>query len=407
MNKKKTKTNHMERIQTIEEVSMSQTIEQMVTVEFIPDFLANPSAGALKRARKIIWSGYTNVDTGPERDIKRRELMKKYPDLPWRNNETEAIACWLELTDEQRREVILSISPDKDQLQKAIKPLVVAVENDIENKNTILLATTIYRFLLSQTQLDNQKENAENNSLLATVSVNSAISKQIDFWRFVCLPEVSLGVNSNNTFDTWNYTLGSERYDTLSPALQRDSEVIDGMRALGITPQLFYVLDDWEAPWLRSENTFKKLSKSEQKKALESLSEIRDVTSEWITKQTKQFEPSGIIYFSSLINYQTFTDLMDVPLLESRNDYKNTMEEEKRFVKESSRRILTDSEAYAIAQKRVIQYATEGSILANTFLANGIYLNSEYPVQVVWKKLTLFANLPTLFYVTDKEVKNV
>jgi hypothetical protein len=407
MNKKKTKTNHMERLQKIEELSMAQSIEDSVTAEFIPDFLANPSVGALKRARKVVWAGYTNVDTGPERDIKRRELMKKYPDLPWRNNETESIACWLELTDNQRREVVLSTSPDKDKLQKAAKPLAIAIGNDIENKDSILLATKIYRFLLSQTQLDNQKENSDNNSLLATVSVNAAISKRIDFWRFVCMPEVSIDVNSNNTFDTWDYTLGSERYDTLSPALQRDSEIIDGMRALGITPQLFYVLDDWEAPWLRAENIFKKLSKSEQKKALEGLSDIRAVTSEWITKQTKEFDPSGIIYFSSLINYRTFIDLMDMPLLESQVEYKIILEEEKNFVKKSSRRNPTDLEATAIAQKRIIQYATEGSILANTFLGNGIYLNSEYPVQVVWKKLTLFADLPTLFYVTDKEVKNV
>jgi hypothetical protein len=410
MSKKKTKYNHMERIisQTAETFvdGQNSVVQNIVEKEFIEDFLGNPSTAMLKKAHRMV---FANLDTALQRDEKRRELVQKYPDLPWRTRQEDPqpLACWFELTDIQRVQVFSDTPQDVNKLQKAISPLLAALKGNVEDKNTIQLAAQLFAFLRSQIKVENMMENARNNELLAEVAVQSAVSKTIDLWRFVCMPEISM-VSDQKTFIEWLCNMGTERYDTLSPALKRDAELIASCKELGITPKLYFVLDDWEVPWLRSEQQFKSLSRPEQEKALDSLSSIRAQTENWIQETTQRCEITpGIVFFSSLINYQQFVDLMDAPLLESQAQYNGVFNEERRFVIESTRRKLTNEEANKKTSLRVIQYATEGGILASTFLGSGIYLNAEYPVQVVWKKLTLLSDLPTLFYVTDKEVKNV
>ncbi len=399
----------MERIEINTSVDVQKTFryEEIIMDEFIPNFLENPSAAMLQKAQRVVFG---NLDTASERDKKRKALLQKYPELDWRSRVegSQLCACWLELNAEQRRSVLFSTPQDSDKLRKFISPLLTSIGDDIESQETIELAAKVYGFLMGQNKVENMRDNANNNILLAQIAIQAAISRRMDFWRFVCMPEISM-VKDGSKFVDWNCEIGSPRYDTLTSALDRDSEILAGLQQLGIKPQLYFVLDDWEVPWLRSEQDFRALSRSEQQKALEALSGIRQQTTNWINENAgkNSVANSGIIYFSSLIGYQRFVDLMDAPRLESESTYQGVFSEEKRFVIESARRVLTRQEADAKTGRRIIQYATEGSILANTFLTNGIYLNAEYPVQVVWKKLTLLADLPTLFYVTDKEVKNI
>src|SRR5690606_40909516 len=72
-----------------------------------------------------------------------------------------------------------------------------------------------------------------------------------------------------------------------------------------------------------------------------------------------------------------------LPILD---EYQGIYNEELRFV-QNSRPNDNALEQSMRAKLRISQYAVEGSILAASDLANAIYLNSEYPTILVWKKI--------------------
>lgn len=296
-----------------------------------------------------------------------------------------------------------------DNIASEIPSVIVRAAKELEevNENELKLASSLFQRLLDECKKPEMNGNKENNLLLARASIRAIQKGTMPLWRFVCMPRIGM-VAKDSMFERWTCEIGDTRYDTLSPALSRDFNIIELVRRHEITPNLYYVLDDWEVPWLRTESDFNKLFKDEKEKALQNLFSIRTQTKDWITGTTKAFNnvPNQILFFSELIDYQSFCDLMDAPRLEATEAYQGTFEQEYQFIKKADF-FMNDFERRRAAMRRIIQYATEGSILANTSLGQGIYLNSEYPVQVVWKKLTLFAELPTLFYVTDKDVKNI
>ena len=274
------------------------------------------------------------------------------------------------------------------------------------NSEVIKSTDFLYNFLTEKNNY--QRNNQLNNQLLKSVATATVQTGKLSLWRFICMPEISLETQ-NNQFKKWQYTFGSRRYDTLTPALPRDQQLIDGLKDRGINSELYFVIDDWEAPYLRTAKEFYSLPKDEKRKALEGLEPVRQQTSQWIynTTNNTNLEPKDILYFSSRIEFPEFVDLMDAIPLELEPKYSGIYQEEQRFVQKSSPE-LSLLEKDLKAARRIAQYAVEGSIIIESGLTNGLYLNSEYPVQQVWKKLTLLSpDIPTLFYVKDEEVKNI
>lgn len=276
----------------------------------------------------------------------------------------------------------------------------------------------IYKFFREATLEKPQKDNYENNRMLAEISFEAALTGEVNLWRFVCMPELSMETDERGNFERWSYRLGKFRYDTLTPPLRFDRQLISGLRLLGLESSLTFVLDDWEAPYLRTTDpskqgysSFKSLSQSEQVRALEGLSDVRRAMVSWIEYKTTELglTPDIVkpdtLFLSEIIDYRNFTDMLSALELELDENYINILNLEMNFVRDSTPGV-SDQECRIKAIRRVTQYAVEGAVLG-PIMKNRIFLSSEFPVNLVWKKLTLLQNLPTLFYVQDSDVKNI
>ena len=306
------------------------------------------------------------------------------------------------------------------ELKRATKGLYKFFIDLPEDTNTEAFKRTasIYKFFREATLERPQKDNFENNLMLAERSFEAALTGKVNLWRFVCMPELSMETNKNGDFERWNYRLGRFRYDTLTPPLRFDKKLITDLRLLGLKPSLTFVLDDWEAPYVRTidaskqgYSSFKALSENEQLRALDGLFGMRKATLAWIEDKTVELGLTtdiikpNILFLSELIDYKEFTELLEALELELDENYLNILNLEMAFVRKSTPGV-TDQECRIKAIRRVTQYAVEGAVLAPS-MQKSIYLSSEFPVNLVWKKLTLLQNLPTLFYVQDIDVKNI
>lgn len=106
-----------------------------------------------------------------------------------------------------------------------------------------------------------------------------------------------------------------------------------------------------------------------------------------------------------MLLYKEFVELIENMSLVINPSYAGVLRGEVEFVKASTPD-LSDMEAERKATLRFSQYAVEGAVVESVLL-NWIYLNSEYPVVQVWKKLTFMSSIPTLFYVDNEAVKNI
>lgn len=145
--------------------------------------------------------------------------------------------------------------------------------------------------------------------------------------------------------------------------------------------------------------------KSEQTQALVGLEEMRKSIRDWISEWTQNLNcEKNVNFLSEMVDYSTFADLLAAFELEVDERHTKILKQEMQLVREIFPQI-SDLECRIYAIRRIAQYAVEGAILYPRF-SNDVYLASEYPVNLVLKKLTLLADFPTLFYLHDKDVRN-
>ena len=281
-------------------------------------------------------------------------------------------------------------------------------------EESLIKSVEIYRVLWTSIADQAFRGNASNNKLLALASQNAATTNKLEFYRFVCMPWVQLKT-SNRMFDRWSYEVGSYGYDTLTPAMPADLALVNAFDGI-IDTKITFVLDDWEVPYLRTTDdknpgysVFASLSKSQKLLALESLVGMRQDVSKWINESVNYPAKTDILYFSKLIDYESFLVLLDDFEINFPENAQKLLWAEMSFVRESARRlrkVLSEFEVRVRAMRRISQYAIEGSILLEKF-GNSVFLCSEYPVAQVLKKLTLISDIPALFYAKDSDVKNI
>lgn len=295
------------------------------------------------------------------------------------------------------------LQPDRifgKQLRPFIKPLytnLVTAAMDGYDVEALSRSTQIYFLLCSYNTM--QWNNWDNNDLLALSAIQAAATGKLPFWRFVCLPYVELERDAS-AFVSWKYSIGSRRYDTLNPALRYDKKLLASCEQIGIQPTLTFVFDDWEALFLRCRGSYELLSKQDKQTALERLEEVRAATTQWIAESVQGRDIAyNTLFFSQLIGYQEFCDLMDSFQLDMQA---RVINEEARFIKEASKDI-TETQAQREAHIRVSQYATEGALLQD----QGIFLPAEYPITLVYTKLSLINKFASCFYVRDEQIKNM
>ncbi len=322
------------------------------------------------------------------------------------------------LDDNGVREIIgeaFSDIPTRRQFKSATKGIYIALcQRSAElDDSTAENAVAIYRFFRDSTEDPNQINNYSNNVLLGNVAISAAQTGNLDLWRFVCLPKLSLEVSDQREYARWKYDFSNHRYDTLKPVLPFDQRLIEGFRSFNINPSLTLVLDDLEAPYLRTTNHrksgfsgYESLKKPEQARALAGLVEMRTSIRDWISESTQNLNcEANVIFFSEMVEYSTFADLLATFELEVDERHTKILNQEMQLVREIFPQIsYLECRIYAI--RRIAQYAVEGAILYPR-VSSGVYLASEYPVNLVWKKLTLLADIPTLFYLQDKDVRNL
>jgi len=397
MNTRKKKVNHMK--ERSPEIGQRFDVDSILLSAYEPELMQEPSPGMIKQARATIFGSIESTDDAFQYT---RSLTQKYPELDWRDNKkiSVGIACWYELDVERRREIIKNIGVENSAFNDDFR----VIKNSLNNLSFVQNEATkkgiqVYKFLK---ELMVQDVGTANRQLLSDLSFKAACEGKLMAWRFMCLPEVDLDVNTLE----WQAVFGTARYDTFTPSLDRDAQFLEGMRNLGIEVKLKIVLDDWEAPYLRSASVFYKLSPEDQVTAIDNLKRLRSSIDQWVSKNSINGVPVQTLYISALVGFKEFVDLIDAQTLEMDPKYIGILSEEMRFVRESSGNV-SEYECQGKASRRIAQYAAEGSIIASSDLGSGIYLNSEYPTKQVWKKLTLLAQLPTLFYVADSEVRNI
>ena len=191
-----------------------------------------------------------------------------------------------------------------------------------------------------------------------------------------------------------------------------DQGVVDALVKIRIGINITYVFDDWELPFLRvldlntGESPFMALSPLDRARSLVALETVKKSVKKWIVeKLSKENIPYEIIFFSDLIPYQDFKDGVESLRFDTGSNLQGVFRAEEEFVRKADP-YKSDMAVNRAVSTRIAQYAFEGIILREYF-GWGIFLASEYPINTVWQKLSLFTGIPTLFYVTDRDVKNI
>ncbi|PIR43656.1 hypothetical protein COV24_01635 [candidate division WWE3 bacterium CG10_big_fil_rev_8_21_14_0_10_32_10] len=372
--------------------------------DYYDSLLLNPPEDSLNRSVKIF---YKNM-LGEERAESRKELRVMFPDLPWSKDfkKSESLAIWKNLTNEEQKFLYLQSPKGYSIAKRFVAPFIQALEKSSYNSEFSLQSYALYTTLLNANQL--QGKNYNNNFLLALASLEAVRSGKLNLWRFVCLPELNIYI-SQGKFIEWSCIFDTKRYDTLSPAISYDQKIVDSIvKNTLIDPTINLVFNDWEGLFLRTisnnVNLYFSLDLLERKKAQASLKYVRSSIIKWVKSKTKY--PYNIMFISDFIDFDSFVDAMDSLSMESFELYKGIFNEELEFVNKSEPNIGT-LEKELKAMRRIRQYAVEGSVIGSSFLGQGVFLAAEYPVQQVWNKLTLLQPLSALFYVKDKDVRNI
>lgn len=379
----------------------SATIKDTVAEAFVSDFVAKPSEKVLSKAVGIYKARGGDSRTWPD-------LQKNFPGLPWQANFDLALslASW-NLLPRKDQITIVKKQESSTIISRSTPMLSALTQLEVDSEELAQKATGLYQLVTAESQNPQLTNNSENNFLLAKSCVRAVDSGVLNLWRFVCLPDLTME-SADGKFTRWNYSFSISRYDTLTPCLDRDKQLLTRFNDFGISTRITFVVDDWEALWLRVDNQYNALSASEHQSAMTSLNSLRQDMRRWIDTNlsTRNITSASLAYFSSFISYFDFITLKDQLLLESDVSYSGLLADEILFVRKALPELSLPN-ATRKAQGRIVQYATEGAILSATSLGDGIYLNSEYPTQSVWKKLSLIAKIPTLFYVKDKDIRNV
>jgi hypothetical protein len=288
------------------------------------------------------------------------------------------------------------------------------------NEETAILSAKLFSVFLGCTRVSTQLRNKENNLLLARNVVESVKEGKVNLWRFVCMPKTTM-IKKDNKFDRWEADFSTTAYNTLSPALFYDRDLLSKVLSLGLVPKLTYVLDDWEVPYIRMTDItetgfskFKSLSQDERDIALKSLVEINVQVRSWIDKMMlaqniRIPDFTNVRFLSGMIDYYEFIELMDTLFLEMDIESLGIFKQELEFAEKYYPNINRQT-AGIMAGRRITQYATEAVVINNdtsSEFKNGIFLNSEYPTLPVWQKLNLVTRIPTLFYAEDEVIKNI
>ncbi|MBL8015376.1 MAG: hypothetical protein JNK26_04275 [Candidatus Doudnabacteria bacterium] len=316
---------------------------------------------------------------------------------------------WAELKPGERIEYMKGFQQDSARLRKIYGPLVSSLDESL-SEGQVDLAIKLYVLLQKFSTNESIRDNYDNNLLLAMAVIKAIKEGKLCLWRYVCMAKTELLLDGPS-FNGWNSTFDS-RYDTLTPSLIRDKELLTEVLALGLDTEINYVLNDWEVPFYRWGPACRALQADQLKAALDNLESTRQYMREWISARCAAYGVGSynIIFFSDqevCPDYQLFLDLVDNSKLEVAGlaDAK-LLGAEIRFVK-SADKSITDQSALDKAMNRIYQYAVEAVVISQTSIGAGIYLNGEYPTVTVWQKMKLLQPLPTLFYIPDSQIRNI
>lgn len=318
---------------------------------------------------------------------------------------------WQQISLPERLRWVLSSQQGVANWRKIFSPIDRAIDEQFTNEQKAL-ATRLYVLLQKFNLNETIQRNDENNQLLAIAVINAVREGRLTLWRYVCMPRTNLIVGENRGgFVRWEAEYDS-RYDTLTKALIQDKELLAQISNLGIEPNIYFVINDWEVPFYRSNVSIKSLNEGEFELAISALETIRGYTRDWIAQTCERYglNASGVYFFSDrelCPEYQEFLDLVDTLKLERAGlADAGILKAEIDFVIKADKSISGQS-AELKAMRRIYQYAVESVFIAQSVLGKGIYLNAEYPTINVWQKMRLLQQLPTLFYVTDSQVQNI
>ena len=382
-----------------------QYIEVIAQRAVIDSLMQSPSNASLEKAKGILTARGVNSMRWPE-------LREKYPELSWGENNPGALleAYWMESDYLVKFAAISKAEKGKVDSFVSLFAPVFRQEADKLNEEVIRRAIQIYFVIQPLVKKEDQINNPKNNNLLVSSCLEAAKYGKLTAWRFVCMPKTDF--NPNDLDLPWKVTIGDARYDTLTPALPFDQGVVDALVKIRIGINITYVFDDWELPFLRvldlntGESPFMALSPLDRARSLVALETVKKSVKKWIVeKLSKENIPYEIIFFSDLIPYQDFKDGVESLRFDTGSNLQGVFRAEEEFVRKADP-YKSDMAVNRAVSTRIAQYAFEGIILREYF-GWGIFLASEYPINTVWQKLSLFTGIPTLFYVTDRDVKNI
>lgn len=273
------------------------------------------------------------------------------------------------------------------------------MEENIEQKIT----TESIVAVISKSTRSDLGNNKQNKKAVSKAIEEAVEQDQLRLWRYVCIPRITIENNE------WNLQFGDPRYDTLTQALSFDKDLISKLRAEGIEPTITFVLNDWEIIYLRNKQQFEALGSATQQRLVQELKQVQERISAWITTEaatslgSAQFD---IQYFTDIIDPIVFEELMLAMVIEESEETMGILRSELDFIRKAGD-VLTEEQALRMAMRRVAQYAVEGSVLQDWFGLGSLFLCSEYPIASVWKKINLLTTVPTIFYVNDRDVRNI
>jgi hypothetical protein len=227
-------------------------------------------------------------------------------------------------------------------------------------------------------------------------------AREAEFWRFVCMPQIEITVNSFSI--NWN----NNRYDTLTPALEYDNKLIDLCREYDFSPSINLIIDDWELLFLREKDKVKTWSRKSLNRFIDKeIPRIRNQVRDWIENSLEWNQGVySILFFSEFVDYED--------LLTEIKMRRVTLSVSKDLVKEETNFVLeigdfnNRNRACEAAKTRVAQYSSEMKFLRESKqICDVVYLGSEYPTGLVYRKLSSDKDFPALFYADDKDLKNV
>lgn len=266
---------------------------------------------------------------------------------------------------------------------------------------------TLFDTLLSEilTFKDSRPEGIIRDDSLESVLniLLEGFSKQyLKIWRFICLPEV--------TFDSFSkqstYVYSNKRYDTFSPAIKSDRLLRSILSKYIKDIEFYIVVDEWEAPLVRINNEFQLLSKPQKDLLIKHLISERNNLLKWINSlwhaENKEDLYYKFIFLADVINYYEFEASVNSLLKNQRasvlvgnliNFHQSDPNQNQKGIEELKK----------MSSTLLAQYSLE-AILVKQELENSIYLNSEYPTELVYEMLSYYVNQPTLFYISDAKI---